>query len=62
MILVRVVLADVRMHAPRVLQAEILEIVAMIVAIPRKILRKVPRKTLMGLRPGVGCSLYGLDI
>ena len=59
------VLADVRIQAPQVLQAEILEIVAMIVAIPRKILRKIPRriprKTLMGLRLGVGCSPYGLD-
>ena len=38
---------------------------AVIITIPRKILRKIPskipRKTLMGLRPRVGCSPCGLD-
>ena len=56
-ILVRVALAAVRVQTPRVLQVEILEIVVVTVAISRRILRK----TLIGLKPGVGCGPCGLD-
>ena len=43
------------------IKTEMLEIVAVIVVIPRKILRRIPRKRLMEQRPKVGCSRCGLD-
>ena len=53
MILVRVVLANVRAQAPQMLQAEMLEVMAVTVMMMRKISRRILRKELMGLKPRV---------
>ena len=51
MILMRVVLVDVRAQAPQMLQAEMLEVMAVIIKVIRRILRKILRKRLMRLKP-----------
>ena len=56
MIPVRVVLADVRMQTPQILQAEMLEIMAVTVVMTRRIPMRILRKRLMGLKPRVRCS------
>ena len=55
-ILVRMVLANVIAQAPQMLQAEILEVMAVTV-IMRKIPMRILRKRLMRLKPGEGYSL-----
>ena len=55
MILVRVVLANVRAHAPQMLQAEMLEVMVVIV-MKRKVLRRILRERLKELKPREGYS------
>ena len=58
MILVRVVLADVGAHAPQMLQAEMLEVMAVTVMM-RKVPRRVLRERLKGLQPRKGVVRKG---
>ena len=54
-ILVRVVLADVRAQAPQMLQAEMLEVMVVIV-MTRMVPRRILRERLKGLNPREGYS------